>query len=66
MTSTPEFLVEVYQNQYLPMGAREVSAVVSVTATDIAATVHEPAPSAPRSLLPGGAWTSITIIATGG
>jgi Mg-chelatase subunit ChlD len=36
MTRTPEFLVEVFQNQYLPMGAREVSAVVSVTATDIA------------------------------
>jgi Mg-chelatase subunit ChlD len=29
--TTPEFSVEVFQNEYLPFGAREVNAVVTVT-----------------------------------
>jgi von Willebrand factor type A C-terminal domain/von Willebrand factor type A domain len=41
MTSPPEFIVDVYQNEYLPMGAREVSAVVTVTAADISSMSTE-------------------------
>jgi hypothetical protein len=33
MSSGPEFQVEVYQNEYLPDGAREVNAVLTVTAS---------------------------------
>ncbi|HEV2784264.1 MAG TPA: VWA domain-containing protein [Actinophytocola sp.] len=33
MSTVPEFRVEVYQNEYLPAGAREVNAIVTVTAT---------------------------------
>ncbi len=51
MTSAPEFLVEVFQNQYLPMGAREVSAVVSVTATDIASMAQTPGASAAEIII---------------
>jgi hypothetical protein len=32
-SNLPEFSVEVYQNEYLPEGGREVNAVVTVTAT---------------------------------
>lgn len=33
MSVSPDFQIEVYQNEYLPDGAREVNAVVTVTAT---------------------------------
>jgi len=39
--SAPEFTVEIFQNEYLPAGAREVDAVVTVTSTSSAA--HGPA-----------------------
>ncbi|GAA2597284.1 VWA domain-containing protein [Streptomyces axinellae] len=32
-SNTPRFSVDVYQNEYLPEGAREVNAIVTVTAT---------------------------------
>jgi hypothetical protein len=51
MTSAPEFLVEVFQNQYLPLGTREVSAVVSVTATDVARMADAPAASAAEIII---------------
>jgi hypothetical protein len=38
MSAGPEFQVEVYQNEYLPDGAREVNAIVTVTATGVAPT----------------------------
>jgi hypothetical protein len=38
MTSTPEFTVEIFNNEYLARGAREVSAVASVTSADVAGT----------------------------
>ncbi len=33
MTGAPDFAVEVYQNEYLPAGATEVNAIVTVTAS---------------------------------
>jgi von Willebrand factor type A C-terminal domain/von Willebrand factor type A domain len=35
--SLPEFTAEVFQNEYLPAGAREVNAIVTVTSTGAAA-----------------------------
>jgi len=29
--SAPDFTVDVFQNEYLPVGAREVDAILSVT-----------------------------------
>jgi von Willebrand factor type A C-terminal domain/von Willebrand factor type A domain len=47
MTSAPEFTVEIFQNEYLPRGAREVSAVASVTsASTVGAAEHTPASAA--------------------
>lgn len=34
--SVPRFSVDVYQNEYLPEGGREVNAIVTVTATGAA------------------------------
>ncbi len=36
--SPPEFIAEVFQNEYLPEGAREVNAIVTVTSTGSAPT----------------------------
>src|SRR5215469_7834669 len=38
MTSAPEFTAEIFQNEYLASGAREVSAVVSVTSAGAVTT----------------------------
>jgi hypothetical protein len=51
MTSPPEFIVDIYQNEYLPMGARDVSAVVSVTAADTASMALEPAAAAAEIII---------------
>lgn len=32
-SQVPQFSVEVYQNEYLPEGGREVNAIVTVTST---------------------------------
>lgn len=32
-SNVPQFSVEVYQNEYLPEGGREVNAIVTVTST---------------------------------
>ena len=32
-SNVPRFAVEVYQNEYLPEGGREVNAIVTVTST---------------------------------
>jgi len=51
MNRVPEFLVEVFQNQYLPLGTHEVSAVVSVTATDLASMADAPAATAAEIII---------------
>ncbi|MFF1487395.1 VWA domain-containing protein [Streptomyces sp. NPDC058319] len=48
-SSVPQFSVDVYQNEYLPEGGREVNAVVTVTATGggtIGSAAGAPHPSA--------------------
>jgi von Willebrand factor type A C-terminal domain/von Willebrand factor type A domain len=41
--SQPGFTVDVYQNEYLPEGGRDVNAVVTVTSPDTVATAAAPA-----------------------
>ncbi|GAB3960154.1 vWA domain-containing protein [Streptomyces sparsus] len=43
-THAPRFSVEVYQNEYLPEGGREVNAIVTVTATGGGTTGGTPLP----------------------
>lgn len=51
-SNVPQFSVDVYQNEYLPEGGREVSAIVTVTATG-GGTLGS-AGTAPRVHSPGG------------
>src|SRR5215469_12055272 len=39
MTAHPNFKVDIYQNEYLPEGAREVNAIVTVTSDASSPTV---------------------------
>jgi hypothetical protein len=50
MTGLPGFTVDIDQNPYLPVGGRDVSAIVTVTADDTGE-----APSAASSAVPGSA-----------
>jgi hypothetical protein len=54
--SAPEFTVEIFQNEYLPAGAREVNAVVTVTAIGSAVS---------RSAAAAGAAEIIVIDSSG-
>ena len=45
--NVPQFSVEVYQNEYLPEGGREVNAIVTVTSTG-GGTTAGAATAAPR------------------
>ncbi|NUR03513.1 MAG: VWA domain-containing protein, partial [Streptomyces sp.] len=51
-SSVPQFSMDVYQNEYLPEGGREVNAIVTVTATG-GGTVGS-AVAAPHLYAPGG------------
>ncbi|GGY83181.1 VWA domain-containing protein [Streptomyces nitrosporeus] len=48
-SNVPQFSVEVYQNEYLPEGGREVNAIVTVTSTGGGTTGGEPLSDAPGS-----------------
>lgn len=58
-SNVPRFSVDVYQNEYLPEGGREVNAIVTVTSTGAARPVEchwqEPRPRPPP--FPGTART---------
>ncbi|WHM38689.1 VWA domain-containing protein [Streptomyces sp. BPTC-684] len=60
-SNAPQFSVEVYQNEYLPEGGREVNAIVTVTSTGggtvggAALTGAAPTPSAIPGQAPGAA-----------
>ncbi|PWS46915.1 hypothetical protein DKT74_06105, partial [Streptomyces sp. ZEA17I] len=43
-SSVPRFSVEVYQNEFLPEGGREVNAIVTVTSTGGGTTGGVPLP----------------------
>ena len=63
-SSVPQFSVEVYQNEYLPEGGREVNAIVTVTSTGGGTTggvpLHRRAASA--SAVPGQAPSAAVVI----
>ncbi len=44
--SHPDFTVDIYQNEYLPEGARDVSAVITVSTTGTAGMAAAAAPAA--------------------
>ncbi|MES4906437.1 MULTISPECIES: VWA domain-containing protein [unclassified Streptomyces] len=46
-STVPRFSVEVYQNEYLPEGGREVNAIVTVTSTGGGTTGGMPIPAVP-------------------
>ncbi|WP_405678120.1 VWA domain-containing protein [Streptomyces sp. NBC_01511] len=46
-STVPQFSVEVYQNEYLPEGGREVNAIVTVTSTGGGTTGRGPLAAAP-------------------
>jgi len=48
--SAPDFSVEIFQNEYLPVGAREVNAIVTVTSVDSVAS-NQPAASAAEIII---------------
>jgi hypothetical protein len=45
----PEFTAEIFQNEYLPDGAREVNAIVTVTATGSAPGVPQTGAGSPKA-----------------
>jgi hypothetical protein len=45
-SNVPQFAIDVYQNEYLPQEAREVNAIVTVTATGGGTTGGRPLPAA--------------------
>lgn len=60
-SNVPQFSVDVYQNEYLPEGGREVNAIVTVTATG-GGTVGSAAVSAPHLFTPGQAPSAAVAI----
>ncbi|WP_329195312.1 MULTISPECIES: vWA domain-containing protein [unclassified Streptomyces] len=57
--SAPRFSVEVYQNEFLPEGGRDVHAIVTVTSTGGATAAR------PAALAPGGAAVVIMLDCSG-
>ncbi|ADI10183.1 hypothetical protein SBI_07063 [Streptomyces bingchenggensis BCW-1] len=53
-STVPRFSVEVYQNEYLPEGGREVNAIVTVTSTGGGTTGGMPIPAIPAPAPPRG------------
>src|SRR5262245_26411876 len=54
--SEPNFSVEVFQNEYLPAGGRDVNAIVTITAPDAGRTPGE------NAALSGGGRAEIIIV----
>lgn len=59
-SNVPQFSVDVYQNEYLPEGGREVDAIVTVTATG-GGTIGS-AVAAPQLYTPGGGPSAAVVI----
>ena len=47
--SEPDFTVDIYQNEYLPEGGRDVNAVITVATTGTASAAPAREPAAPKS-----------------
>ncbi|MBZ4017734.1 VWA domain-containing protein [Streptomyces purpurogeneiscleroticus] len=61
-STVPQFSVEVYQNEYLPEGGREVNAIVTVTATGGGTSGGRPLADAAGQPAPGGAPDAAVVI----
>lgn len=63
-SQVPQFSVEVYQNEYLPEGGREVNAIVTVTSTGGGTSGRAPLAGASRSpaYIPGRAPSAAVVI----
>ncbi|MFD4114519.1 VWA domain-containing protein [Streptomyces niveus] len=62
-STVPQFSVEVYQNEYLPEGGREVNAIVTVTSTGGGTTGRRPLTGAPAAAaLPGQGPNAAVVI----
>ncbi|MFF3246523.1 VWA domain-containing protein [Streptomyces sp. NPDC002870] len=63
-SQVPQFSVEVYQNEYLPEGGREVNAIVTVTSTGGGTSGGTPLAGASRSpaYIPGQAPSAAVVI----
>lgn len=63
-STVPQFSVEVYQNEYLPEGGREVNAIVTVTSTGGGTTGRVPltGASATPAALPGQGPNAAVVI----
>ncbi|MBT2387964.1 VWA domain-containing protein [Streptomyces sp. ISL-1] len=63
-SQVPQFSVEVYQNEYLPEGGREVNAIVTVTSTGGGTSGRAPLAGASRSpaYIPGQAPSAAVVI----
>lgn len=63
-STVPQFSVEVYQNEYLPEGGREVNAIVTVTSTGGGTTGRAPLAGAPAAsvALPGQGPNAAVVI----
>jgi hypothetical protein len=62
MTAAPDFAVEVYQNEYLPVGSTEVNAIITVTASGGADSTAAPQAAAAHA----GATAEVIIVDTSG
>ncbi|MFE5668338.1 VWA domain-containing protein [Streptomyces niveus] len=62
-STVPQFSVEVYQNEYLPEGGREVNAIVTVTSTGGGTTGRRSLTGAPAAAaLPGQGSNAAVVI----
>lgn len=61
-SNVPQFSVEVYQNEYLPEGGREVNGIITVTSTGGGTTGGVPLTGAPPSHLTGGTANAAVVI----
>jgi hypothetical protein len=62
MTQLPDFTFEIFQNEYLPDGSREVNAVVTINAAE---SVGQDRPVAPSVAPSGGRSRSSSSTAPG-
>src|SRR3954463_15590042 len=64
-SNVPQFSVDVYQNEYLPEGGREVNAIVTVTSTGGGTTGGMPIPApvaAPGQYTRGGGSADAAVV----
>jgi hypothetical protein len=61
-SNVPQFSVDIYQNEYLPEGGREVNAIVTVTSTGGGTTGGLPLPTRPQ---PSAGGTPISLRSAG-